>query len=640
MKYPFESENIIDVTKAPYFADNTGKIDCTAALCRVFDDLLAREREGIEKTKNDLLALSNNCEKDVFIGFEARTRKGFVNVIFPEVTPPARIIYFPNGEYLVSDTVSYRATDLYNIYKSAPFYTLTRGIHVMGESREGTVIRLANGSVGFGEGQRKPVLSFTMDERACELERSNISQLNTCVDLTVDCGKNNPGAVGLRFVANNSGRVENMSFKAADSACALELVVGTEGVFRNIKADGFDVGVCGHSTSMCVFDRLDLKVRGCGVKLRKSKTVFRKCSSGKAPFFAPLEYGLDASDLSELEKKLNSATMGGSYCFFGEPVKLGNVAPGSRLYIEEEPQDADIPRYTFELTSNDCALVDDFGAIGDGVTDSTAAIQKALDSGKPYIFFGNGHYLVNGSVFIPASVKLIDFMFCDLFAGERLKKGETDAFLVINGESDEPLCLENLYAFEQFCGHFHFIDHASVRELRMRDLHTQAAAMYKNSVRGGKVYSDNCVCTTGSYSMSTILNRGTDDDYYTEIPFEFHGQHVLAYNLNPERANIEMLNDGGDVTVYCLKTEGPGTASKTVNGGITRIFINSSAIGNTEAQNPLFCDDASSNTLVLGGSAFGMGHEPEKEYRRIYEKEGKDDILRSAENPFLFDLNK
>ena len=260
MKYPFSSETIIDVTKAPYFADNTGKTDCTDVLCRVFDDLLAREREGVEKTKNDLLKLSNNCEKDVFIGFEARTRKGFVNVIFPEVTPPARIIYFPNGEYLVSDTVSYRAKDLYNLYKSKPFYTLTRGIHVMGESREGTVIRLSDNSAGFDKGS-KPVLAFTMDERACEIERSNISQLNTCCDLTIDCGRGNPGAVGLRFVANNSGRVENMAFKGENGLAGLELVVGTEGVFRNILVDGFDIGVYAHSTSMCVFDGLDLRVR-------------------------------------------------------------------------------------------------------------------------------------------------------------------------------------------------------------------------------------------------------------------------------------------------------------------------------------------------------------------------------------------
>ncbi len=639
MRYPFESEIIIDVTKAPYFADNTGKTDCTAALCRVFDDLLAREREGVEKTKQDLIRLSNNCEKDVFIGFEARTKKGLLHVIYPEIVPPARILYFPNGEYLVSDTVSYRAKDLYNIYKSQPFYTLTRGIRVMGESREGTVIRLADNSVGFGAGQHKPVLAFTMDERACEMERSNISQLNVCEDLTIDCG-NNPGAVGLRFVANNSGRVENISFRAKAAHTALELAVSTEGVFRNISADGFEIGVCSHASSMCVYDRLKLNVKQCGFSVRQSKTIIRKCTSGKVPFF---DFSLTATtaEMNDVEKKLN-AFKGGTHCFFGKAENIGADPEENRFYhMETEPWEIDIPRYTFPLDAESCARVDDFGAIGDGVTDASPAIQKALDSGKPYVFFGSGHYLVNTPVHVPASVKLIDFMFCDLFAGEALQRGDYPALFVIDGKTDEPLCMERLYAFEHFCGHFRLIDHASTRELRMRDLHTQTAAMYFNSVPGGTVFLDNCICTTGSYCMSKLLSReGMVDDFYTEIPFEFHGQRVLAYNLNPERANIEVLNDGSDLTVYGLKTEGPGAALKTLNGGISRVFNNSTAIGNPESDYPMFSDDATSKTTVLGASAFGLGREPAKEYRRIYAKEGKPDLLRTGEtNPYLFDLN-
>ena len=90
---------------------------------------------------------------------------------------------------------------------------------------------------------------------------------------------------------------------------------------------------------------------------------------------------------------------------------------------KDEPEDTDVPRYDFALEPESCARVDDFGAVGDGVTDCSPAIQKALDSGKPYIFFGNGHYLVNSPVRVPATVKLIDFMFCDLFSGEDLKRG-------------------------------------------------------------------------------------------------------------------------------------------------------------------------------------------------------------------------
>ena len=40
MKYPICARNVLDVTKPPYNADNTGKIDCTAVLRRALDDCL------------------------------------------------------------------------------------------------------------------------------------------------------------------------------------------------------------------------------------------------------------------------------------------------------------------------------------------------------------------------------------------------------------------------------------------------------------------------------------------------------------------------------------------------------------------------------------------------------------------------
>ena len=40
MKYPIHTSAIIDVTKPPYCADNTGKTDCTETLVRILDELL------------------------------------------------------------------------------------------------------------------------------------------------------------------------------------------------------------------------------------------------------------------------------------------------------------------------------------------------------------------------------------------------------------------------------------------------------------------------------------------------------------------------------------------------------------------------------------------------------------------------
>ena len=42
----------------------------------------------------------------------------------------------------------------------------------------------------------------------------------------------------------------------------------------------------------------------------------------------------------------------------------------------------------FEITAENTAFVDDYGAIGDGNTDCTSAIQVAFYSGKEVIIFG------------------------------------------------------------------------------------------------------------------------------------------------------------------------------------------------------------------------------------------------------------
>ena len=635
MKYPFSSPVIIDVTKEPYLADNTGKVDCTAALRRVFDDVLIRERDGIRETYDKLESMRRPDGGEVYIGFEDKIRRGKIRVIFPEYTPPACIIYFPAGTYLVSDTVTYTLTDLYNVFNEEPFYAMTRGIHVMGESRESTVIRLADHAEGFEAGANKPVLSFITDARAMETERSNVSQLNTCVDLTIDCGSGNEGAVGLRFIANNSGRIENLSVRSEGSAHGLDMACAAEGVFRHIDIAGFEVGIYTPGSSLGVYDQVTMKrISRVGILAKNASVVCRKVICEDAPLLEPSDNTYCA--LFDCVGEVSYGDEGVRvYEISGSAVTKNGVpftTLSSPLSVPDFPDDT-------AAFKTPIVCVDDFGAIGDGVTDSTEAIQAAFSSGAPTVVFGNGRYLVNGTITVPTSVERVDFLFCDMQAGEKLISGECDCLFRVEGESEIPLRMSNLYTFEQFYGAFRLLCHASRRTLILRDLHTQVAAMYFNTVSGGKVLLDNCVCTTGSYSMNTCLSReGVEPIYAEMIPYEFHGQSVLTYNLNPERGNVEVLNDGSELTALGLKCEGPGTTLKTVRNGKSTVLITSFGIGNPQSPYALFDCDGSGEIVALGAKAFGAMANPTEEYPVLFERAGANRILRPKEICTYFDI--
>ncbi len=610
MKY-LTTKAVIDVTQPPYCADPTGRVDCTDILRRVFDDVLSREIEGVLETEKRLTTERLDLEQ-YYIGFENRRWKEGYSVIYPEFAPASRIIYFPAGTYLVSDTVSYTLKDLQNRHWSKPYYELTRGIRIMGEGCDKTVIRLADHSKGFETGSGKAVVSYTNAPLACEKECSNVSQLNIFTDITVDCGEGNEGAVALRFVANNSGNVENVRLISKGSQIGLQLPVATEAVFRNVEICGFDYGVfTSPATSICVFDEITFDRINCAC-VYSSKAIanlFGRIEKSDAPMFR-FEDGV------------------GKQFLLGEPSACQNTN-GNLLYTFESM--AEMPTINYEINDETVAFVDDFGAVGDGITDSTGAIQAAMRSGKPYIFFGEGRYFVNGKISIPSSVKLVDFLFCDMVAGGQLISGELDSLFVIDEESNELLTMRNLYTFEQFYGSFRLIKQTAKRDVYMKNLHTQTAAMYFNTARGSNLYIDNCACTTGTYSMDTILARiGYEPVFSKMIPYEFHGQNVVAYNLNPERADVEVLNDGSELIVYGFKVEGPGTAVKTVNSGKTKIYGFSAGIGNAKAENALIFDDTTSNTNLFGGIAFWG-------YQCIYEKDEARYMTEGAD-PLHFDL--
>jgi len=596
LKTSAQSESNINLALPPYNCDNTGKVDCSDAIIRAFDDVL---RPTLERQRYIEQILAEN--PDTVIGFEILKERG---VIFPDRLESTKFLYLPKGVYKVSKTLSYTFKNL----KNTPGSELNRQIHLYGDGVDQTIIRLVNDAPGFDEDKAKPVVSFMQGNW------SNVSMSNTIENLTIEVGSGNPSAVGLNFMSANSGAVRNVSIRSLDPEG--KGLVGLQinhpvynGYVKNLIVDGFEVGIEMNDYGMfSVFEFIKLQnQQKYGIIVDQNMASIRKLeSNNKVPALLCKGQGVHVVLIESKLKGIDteaSAIINEGGIFFGRDIDSDGY---QTVYQSDEQiiKDAGISEFcshevmsvfdsdkkTLHLPVEETppiedhymhpevwACVNDFGAKNDGSEDASEAIQRAIDSGAKVIWFEPGQYLIDKPIEVKENIERINFMYADLAAGSSLKKQlNVGAFQVV-GESNKPLLMEQIFAWEKWLGEHFLIDHASTRTLVLKDMHTQVNAIYFNSVPGGKVFIENVACT---------------DESEKSKGFIFSGQKVWARHINPERAYPQLVNDGSDLWILGFKTEGPGTVISTVNGG---------------------------RTEVLGGVLNAwMGHDPEKDIPAIY----------------------
>lgn len=615
--YPSDLKTIIDVTKSPYNCDNTGNKDCTEALVRAMDDLVRDTRDGQKALEKEIFSmqLENYVHPS---SVENRIRDGAKQVIFPAELRPARILYFPKGVYKVSNTVCYTFDDLENSIGNE----LNRQIVMVGQNKDETIIKLQDDCPGFEAGANKPVISFI------KKERSNVAMGNIFENITIDIGKGNPGASGLRFFANNMGAVRNVTIRSGDpeKRGATGLLIdkfNLSGILiKNLEVDGFDYGIQANTLRIySVYEHIKLSNQHvCGFLIDKLIVSVRNLESNNS--VPAIRITGPSATVVIIDSKLNRIETGNcspsntaiefeSGVLFARNIKINGYSllvsqygksmthPGNideyhsgkdiTLFDQKDTRSLNLPvEETPEIMwDNDESKwigVHEFGARGDGRTDDSEAIRKALGSGKPNIYFQPGKYLINKQISVPASVKRINFMFCNLSAGEKLREKVNEGTFIIDEFAENPLIIEDLFAFEDFKGPHFLVEHASKRTLVLSDIHIQLTAVYTNSVPGGKVFIENICCT--------------DPNPPDRNCYHFKGQQVWARQLNPERADPEVLNDGSTLWILGTKMEGGGVGVLTRNNGYSEILGGTSNRTGKEA----VVNDNSSVSCVLGST--------------------------------------
>ena len=552
--YP-ERSGIVDVTKAPYNADNTGVTDAGPAINQALFDF------------NDSHTL----------------------------------IYLPAGTYRITTPIVWQDPPGCNLGAT---FTCRRYIGLTGAGPDQTLIQLDDNHPDFQTAAQAGHVINTNASAAMAFE-------NTIRNLTVSTGTGNPGATGIRFMASNVGGIHNVVVRSEDGQGYRGINLSPNeqsgpAFYNDILVDGFDTGIWtfGNQNGIWMEDitlrnqqvtgfynqqhpvaihRLDFEgsVRaitnqgdgGSTITLVNSQITGTGAAAGLIGF----------QNQNRRPVFMRNVTFSGwdvAYQEFQNGFDLGRLPNGTvDEYTSATPVNLcdnvlrslnlpvmDTPEVPYEDTMQWVSIADfgaklDPGFNGQGSNqDDSQALQDAIDfaaaNGRETIVIPQPRapfpqrYIAYGDFVIPPTVKRI--------IGTKGLIAGTWRFVVGNGS--DPLVLED---FVSISG----VSHTGNRSL-----------IIKHSVC--RNYESNPNGSSGDVYIEDVVGG----------PWAFNGQDVWARQFNLERDDNNVTINGGSLWALGVKTERKGTIIEANDGARVEILgaFHYSTIAEEAVPKPLY----------------------------------------------------
>lgn len=519
-----------------------------------------------------------------------------------------RIIYLPNGTYVVSNTLSWAAgTGKGDDYKN---------IILQGQSQEGTIVKLKDNASGYTNASTPKSVIFTGPSPAQRFR-------NSIRNLTLDTGLGNAGAIGIQFNASNQGTLREVTIRSGDGQGINGLDMSfTDEIgpllVKNVTVQGFQYGIrTGFNVNSMTFENITLRnqsvygfynynggqvvnIRGLtstnGVtaiyngggrmtlidsSLTGTTTATNKPAiQSQYPVTLLVRntqtFGYQAAiqdgNATQVGPNITEFVSGTVTSLFPSPAKTLN------LPIKETP---DVP--WDDPTTTPWANVVSFGAIPNDGKDDAAAIQRAIDSGKTTVYFPNGTYDLRSTVLVRNNVRRVIGTEAEVIVGTQSSQ-TYPGFRLVDGTNP-------VVVFERFQGGYFAnptFENVSSRTIVIRNSLNVSGKM----TGSGDVFIEDV-------SSNPVSN------------WIFNKQNIWARQFNVENQGTHITNNGGNLWIFGLKTERGGTLIDTKAGGKTELIggfaYTTTAAPNGRQSDPMFINNESSISISMAEINFGGG---------------------------------
>ncbi|MEO1525976.1 MAG: LamG-like jellyroll fold domain-containing protein [Planctomycetota bacterium] len=501
------------------------------------------------------------------------------------------VVSLAPGQYDVSDTLQW-----------PPRF---RRLILEGAGSEHTTIRLSDQTQGYDDADApKAVLNTHGREGVGQGFRNSIR------GLTVDVGVGNPGAMAIAFNANNQGSIRDVKLVSSDpdgaGARGLDLSQnGQIGPFYidTLSVEGFDYGIFDQRGSRSI-TAVNVSLRNQNVAgllndgqvwnledftsensvsaivSQGSRAVLNVINADIATMPA-LDGSFAPAIVGETAVYLRDVQVSGSEVIVEEPagggLTVSDVGPvvdewflgdGQAIFPSTTDRSLNLqlqsePAIPLERDLSRWANPVDYGAVGDGLSDDTAAIQAAIDDpAKNTVYLPGGlTFRIDGRLEVRGNTERL--------TGLESRITGSGEIAIVDGTA-EAIIIERLDNRESGSS-----DRVRIQQETRRDVVLSSLSGF----RFDRI-------ATGADELGDLF---LTDVVGSPFKFEVPNQRVYARQLNVEIQETNIENAGADLFIFGLKTEKEGTKILTRDGGRTEL-IGAHILSNNpwDQETPLF----------------------------------------------------